>query len=396
MEKLQLNKTLKDILPNFSGDYPPALVSYINSIYQLSFQKLPTLNYRGDVARLHLCAFLAIEKYQEKFSLPTPVLDSIPVRPESCDKLLREIECKVISPVSSPNTSPRKQSVTDVSPKKRSYAPSLSSPLKKLQRMSDTPDDASHFAMKSPFNPDGKVTHKLRNNDSPFNKVSKLLTSSPTRDPFKTPMSSPSKGSLTFSPHSPRYNKSLTMPDVISFANNFYIPASVTPSLLETFVIERYKFIKRNEWLLACGLIHAAYVRINDKLLKTTIGKKAEFQDQLFQYQRGGLMKGNMIEWINRIEESIKGQPWILDLELKYVHNDWTQEDTTREKEIQAKLGQGGDLYQSLGAMINPSVMFDKPSQAEYYSAWTRRVRKKVKAAELPKETLKDLKSEAA
>ncbi|GEQ69372.1 hypothetical protein JCM33374_g3043 [Metschnikowia sp. JCM 33374] len=387
MSKLQLNQSLKDVLPTFSGSYPPALVSYTDSIYQLSLQKLPTLPHRADVARYHLCAFLAVEKYQDRFSLPAPVSQRIPVQPKFLDKLLDDIQDKVVSSMGSPVSTPKKLFTAEMSPTKRPHTPSIGSPLKKLRKLSDASDDINSFTAKSPFNPDGKVSHELRNEASPFNIPSKPSSPGSPRNLFKSPRSSPLKNAAASSAYSPRYLRHLTMPEFISFANNFYIPASVTPSILETFMIEKYKFVKKNEWLLACGLIHAAYVRINDKLLKNTIGKKSEFQDQLFQYQKGGLMKGNMIEWINRIEESIKGQPWALDLELKYVHNDWTVEDTTREKEIQAKLGRGWDIVQGFGSMITPPVMFDKPSQLEYYSVWTKRVREKVKSTEPVKPT---------
>lgn len=386
MNKSQIYQSLQDILPTFSGKFPLALISYIDSIYLLSLQKLPVLPNKADVARYHICAYLAAEKYQKKFSLPAPLLKRVPVQPQFIDRLLDDIEEKVMGSMSSPTTTPKKLTFSENLPMKRPHTPNIGSPLKKLQKLLDVPDDNNAFAMKSPFNPDGKVSHDLRNQDSPFNVTPKALESSPSRNLFKTPRSSPLKNA---SASSPRYMRHLTIPEFISFANNFYIPASVTPLVLETFMVEKYKFVKKNEWLLACGLIHAAYVRINDKLLKSTIGKKAEFQDQLFQYQKGGLMKSNMVEWINRIEESIKGQPWALDLELKYVHNDWTVEDTTREKEIQAKLGRGWDLIQGFGSMINPSVMFSKPSQVEYYNVWTRRVREKVKAVEALKEPAK-------
>lgn len=89
-------------------------------------------------------------------------------------------------------------------------------------------------------------------------------------------------------------------------------------------------------------------------------------------------MKWNMVMWLNVIEESVRGEAWLVDLELKYMHNDWSAEDTSREREAQAKLGCGWELYESVGSMINPSVMYNKQSQETYYDTWSSRVMEKL------------------
>ena len=75
----------------------------------------------------------------------------------------------------------------------------------------------------------------------------------------------------------------------------------------------------------------------------------------------------------------MKNEPWALDLERKYVHNDWSTDDTSHEQEICAKLGRGWDLLLTFGSMINPLVMFDSASQVEYYCTWTERVHEKIR-----------------
>lgn len=386
MSKLQLIKSLNDVLPTFSGDYPPPLLSYVESLHLLSMQKLPSLPHKADAARYHLCAYLAAEKYQDRFNLPQPTLAMIPANPKVVDRLLKDILDKVLLTMSSPTTTPRKPALS--SPTKRSFTPSIGSPLKKLQKLqngtakSPLQDLKSPFDAASPFNVDGKTQQPLSLGEkSPFMQAALLTplgspTKSPTKSPAKTPLTKLKSTAST--PSSPRYLRHLSVADFISFANNFYIPATVTPHLLETFMIEKHKFMKKNEWLLACGLIHSAYVRINDKYIKTQIGKKAEIKDQLFQYQKGGLMKANMVMWLDIVEESIKSEHWAIDLELKYVHNDWSLEDTTQEQEIMAKLGPGWKLHLMLGSMIGPSVMFDKESQVQYYQTWTERVQEKL------------------
>lgn len=370
MSKIQLVQSLKDVIPTHTGDFPPQLVSYVDSLYQMSLQKMPKLPNLAEVARFHLCAYLAVERCQERLDLPTPLLQKIPVHPKMVEKLLDDLLENVVH-----SPSPKKRVRTPTSsPMKRQNAPKVGSPLKRLRLAGgETPekktgprDDASPFVTKSTV-------------ESPF--MAKLtdaasLSATILKSPVKTPRK-PTKSAAS-TPNSPRYLRHLTIADFISFANNFYIPASVTPALVECFMLQKHKFVKKNEWLLACGLIYAAYIRINHRLIDSTIGKKTELQDQLFQYQKGGLMKWNMVTWLSIIEESVKAEPWLIDLEIKYVHNNWSAEDTTKEKEIVAKLGRGYELLLTFGSMINPSTMFDKDTQQTYYETWTKRLLEQI------------------
>lgn len=378
MSKPQLVQSLKDTIPTFSGNYPPELLSYVDSLYLLSHQQIPVLPNRGEIARYHLCAYLGVERCQERLNLPSPLSQKIPLQPKIVEKLLQDLRMLLVK---SPASSPRKRLHTpNSSPSKRQNAPLVGSPLKRLRVAGDPangtgslPVDAAKLEDIKPGSEESPFLGKSAV-QSPF--VTKLANS---MDAPKTPTRSPRKNktSANSTPNSPRYVRQLTIADFISFANNFYIPASVTPHVLEFFMSQRHKFTKKNEWFLACGLIYAAYMRINDRIMVSAV-KKTELQDQLFQYQKGGLGKQNMVMWLNIIEESVKTEPWILDLELKYVHNNWTPEDTTREKEIVAKLGSGYELLLDFGSMIGPSNMFDKESQRKYFDTWTKRLLKEV------------------
>lgn len=335
-------------------------------------QKIPSLPNKADIARYHLCAYLGALRCQQRFSLPDPLRQKIPVQPKLLNKLLQDLEEKVTPAIRSPSSTPTKQRILNLPLPQKGSAPKISSPLKKLQSLKDDKTPEKAFDMESPFNP----AKKPLKTESPFTTPSKRkldsdITTSKQNTSPKTPKT---LKSITASPSTPRYIRQLSIADIVSFANNFYIPAQVTPQLVESFMAQRHKFLKKNEWLLACGLVHAAYVRINSKLLERTIGKKTELQDQLFQYQKGGLMKLNMVMWINIIEESVKSEPWIVDLELKYVHNNWSAEDNSKTREIEGKLGKGYEILEQFGSMMNPSNMFDKPSQEKYYQRWTARV----------------------
>lgn len=357
MSKQQLVQSLKDVIPTYSGAFPPQLLSYVDYIYQLSLQKIPVLPNRGEVARYHLCAYIGAERCRDRFNLPVPLQQKIPVQPKVASKLLDDITENVV--LKSPSSSPRKRPHPST-PSRHESVPKIGSPLKNLlvagEKTSESPF-LSKSAVESPF----------------MAKLASTEAKTPSQSPVKTPRKL-QKSSVPSTPNSPRYLRHLSIADMISFANNFYIPASVTPHIVECFVAEKHKFTKKNEWLLACGLIYAAYTRINHRLIANTIGKKAELQDQLFQYQKGGLMKRNMVTWLHIIEESVKADEWVVDLELKYVHNNWSVEDTTAEKEIEAKLGRGSELLMAFGSMVNASTMFDKESQQIYYDTWTTRL----------------------
>lgn len=381
MSKIQIDSSLKDIIPNFSGAFPSQLVACVDSIYQLSLQKVPKLPNGAEVARLHLCTYLGAQVYQDKLNLGELLRNRIPAKPQLVLRLLDDLDERVVQNMSN---SPRKRSVTPTgSPLKRANLPKMSSPLKKQQKLLENADDSSPNPLSTP---EGKKALNFSTGESPFlgetPKKSMLMTTL-TSLAEKSGPSSPKtpkhqKLSAPSSPSTPRYLRHLSMADFISFANNFYIPANVTPDVVDCFMSQKHKFVKKNEWLLACGLIYAAYTRINHRLIESTIGKKTELQDQLFQYQKGGLMKMNMVMWLNIIEESVKGEPWVIDLELKYVHNNWTAEDTTKEKEIVAKLGRGNELLAQFGSMITPSTMFNKESQKVYYRTWTQRLLEEV------------------
>lgn len=366
MSKVQLELLLRDVIPTFQGPIPPQLVKFVESLHLLSLQKQPILPNKADIGRMHICAYLGAEKYQERFHLPEPSLRKVPVQPKIVDKILDDFRVNLLngirSPSNTPFSTPTKNRVSPTKAQTPQNAPKISSPLKRLQELDATPRDGQKRPklladVESPFNPKhGKYVDK--DVASPFNP--KTLKEE----------GSPKKGLAS------RYQKKLTIADLISFSNNFYIPSTTTPLMVESFLAQKHKFTKKSEWLLACGLVHAAYIRVNHQLLGSRIGARNKFQDQLFQYQKGGLMKKMMVSWINVVEDAVKHEKWIRDLELKYVYHDATRENTNQKSEITAKLGHGWEIMEAIGGMVDASVMYDKESQQDYYKRWTDRVKK--------------------
>lgn len=372
MSNPQSKQSLKDVLPTLAEPYPAQLVLTLESLHLMSLQKNPVLPNKSEIARYHICAYLTAERYQQQLKLPLPSLNKIPAQPKVVNKILDDFRANVLNGFKSPTNSPRKSMASpspfttptkgsnnklNLSPSKNGPStPRVSSPLKRLQALRD---EEGASAKKS------KSNNALSDAASPFN---------PKNNP-KTPTKQSTPGTPG-TPSTPRYQRHITISDFISFANNFYIPSNVTPQMVECFLDQKHKFTKKNEWLLACGMIHAAYVRINHKLINYTMGAKKKLEDQLFQYQKGGLMKDNMKTWINIIEEAVKVEPWVIDLDKKFIDGTWSSltQDNIQTLEITAKLGKGWEIVEKFGSMVSPDTMFDSNTQNTYYSTWTSKV----------------------
>ncbi|KAK6456188.1 origin recognition complex, subunit 6 [Scheffersomyces xylosifermentans] len=372
--------TLKDIIPTHVGAYPPQLLSFVDSLYQLSLQKKPTLPNRANVARYHICAYLAVEKYQNILSLPEPETRKIPLQPKVVVKIIDDFRENLVNQIQSPSSTPKSTrtptkelesaySTPFSSPTKlrnnaspsKVQRPVNGSPLKRLQGLKDdvrTPKKRKTLNGSSPMK-----SNDLRDEESPFNPK-------------------PSSKSATESPKTPtiyKYDrKHVSIVDFITFANNFYIPSDITPKMIETFLVHKHKFIKKSEWLLACGMINAAYIRINHKLLTAKIGARQEVNNQLFQYQKGGLMKWNMQLFCDIVEDWIKDEPWILEIERKYMYGKQTMQEMQTIKEKDARIGPGWTLIEKFGSMIHGDVLYESQNQIEYYDTWKQRVLAKL------------------
>ncbi|KAK6199576.1 origin recognition complex, subunit 6 [Scheffersomyces amazonensis] len=371
----QLKQSLQDIIPAFHGQLPAKLVSYVDSLYRTSLHKKPVLPNNAAVARYHLCAYLAAEELQDKYNLPEPDAKKIPLQPKLASKLLDDFrECLIRSANSTPNSSPQRKSSTPKATPTRSPTkgvPSASkqtgSPLKRLRQLNDEEeiDDSLN----------GKNTKtNINDSESIFNP--KKSKPSPSKSsPFK---SSPSKASPSKSSPKPssnyRYDKKhVSIVDFITFCNNFYIPADVSPKMIETFLVHKHKFAKKSEWLLACGIVHAAYIRINHTLITSKIGTHSEFINHLFQYQKGGLLKWNLQLWCNIVGSWIKEESWIKDLELKYLFGKESIEELQSFTEEKARIGTGWNLLESFGLMIHGDVLYESDSQVSYYNTWSNK-----------------------
>ena len=354
MSSTQARKALHDIIPNYSGEYTPKLLDYINSLYQLSLRKQAVLPNKSEIARFHLCAVVIVEKYRQSFELPTPDVSRMPAQPKVAAKLLETFRVLIeqVSAASTPVSSPKKAKPLSQSPltptKSRASKENLKSgsPLKRL-RAEISQDEAVNGNT-----PNGQ----LKDVESPFNpkKRKESKAGTPTHKVY-------------------RYDKKhVLIADFISFCNTFYIPGHITTKMVGTFLMHQHKFLKKSDWSLACGMVYAAYVRINNKILSELVGTKSQFMDLLLQYQKGGLLKWAMQSWCGIIEEWIQDEPWIQEIEKNYMYGSKTANETKDSLERKAKIGEGWDLMERFGAMIHGDAISLSTHQERYYENWRK------------------------
>lgn len=336
---LQVKQSLKDIAPGIKEPLPTQLLQFAESLYLISLQKKGNLG-KNEVARHLICAFLAVNKYQHQFNLPPPVVWKIPIPPRQVNKVVEEFS----------NLANQVKSVTST-PKK----PRLS-PLK-----SATPNGISDS--QSPFE---SPTKKQRPRLSPLKVLPlKLNLESTSNAPTLSPLQSPNASDT-------KYTFRMTVPELINMANAFKIPASIVPTLVQVFIDERNKYIKKSQWYLGCGLIYCVYIRVNHRVMEERHNAHNWLITQLFNCQRGTSRRPNIAYWCNIIDSSVKHQPWVISIEKKYMYR--VRAQTQHAEQLAYKLGPGAPVFDTLGSMINANSLLDSEFQHEYYQNWTSRI----------------------
>lgn len=85
-------------------------------------------------------------------------------------------------------------------------------------------------------------------------------------------------------------------------------------------------------------------------------------------------MKKNMQLWNDIVDDWIKQEPWILDLEQQYMYQNVSKEESKLSQEKEARIGPGWELMADFGAMITGDILYDSNHQNDYYDTWTGRV----------------------
>lgn len=375
-------QALSDVVPGHEGPFPPVVVRFANALCSLSVQKRPVLPQNAEVARHHICAYLAAEKYAERTDMAAPSLNMIPVPPKIATRVIDEFRnsfmAELGTPASSPATTPRANKVVNFasgesgspnlarstpngSPRRlAATTPHKSSPLKRVRKAATGEDSTEPTPKRS--------LAMLRDADSPFN---------PKTNPLDRPRGlespTPPADDAAYKVQYRSDKRHMSLSEFVAICNHFYIPAVYTAQMLRTFVSQRHRYAKKSEWLLACGMVHAAYVRINHRLLAQKMGARTDFQNQLFQYQVGGLARWNMLLWCNIVDSTVRDEPWIAAIENTYVYRDAGGDVAARVAEADARSGPQWRLMARFGSMIDQDVHL--ANQEKYYKTWTARAK---------------------
>lgn len=362
---LPVKSAIKDVAPGIPEPLPVSLVSYCERLYGKSLAK--PLNKASESARYHLCAYLSVEKYASQYNLPSPQFQRIPLHPKICLKLIDDFR-DYIELVKSASSSPQKirpplkplniSAVNPQTPSKLNFSPGDSPFLDTPNSMSPTPRSKraqSTDATPVRSSPLKKLRAVKETTDDEFTDV--------PESPFLTPNFKAVKPySITES--------SITIPELIQLCNTFFVPGYITVHIIQEFINQRHRFVKKSDWYLAFGLIYSAYIRINHKLVKDKPDCVNALIQQ-FQRMRKQLRKNSIEYWCSIINEGVSKSQWIIDIEHTFMLG--VKKDQHKQ-ELEHKLGPNQKKFEVTGMMVNSYSDLMSPSQESYYNTWTSNV----------------------
>lgn len=370
---LPVKSAIKDVAPGIGEQLPPSLVSYCERLYGKSLAK--PLNKASESARYHLCAYLSVEKYASSYNLPSPQFQRIPLHPKICLRLIDEFRDYIeqvksatstpkkprlpLKPVNAPDSNPAQP------PPKLDFITNGSPFLESSNSMTPTPHSGKRLYNKdaTPVRSSPLKKMRIAAKDTASTTPEKEGTEETHESPFLTPNSKAIKPySLTES--------SISIPELIQLSNTFFIPGYITVHIIQEFINQRHKFVKRSDWFLAFGLIYVAYIRINHKLVKD----KPDYATTLIQQfhrLRKQLRKNSIEYWCSVINEGVSNSPWIIDIEHTFMIGITKDQ---HKQELEYKLGPNHKKFEITGMMLNSYTDLLSPSQESYYNTWSSRV----------------------
>ncbi|AMD19721.1 HCL430Cp [Eremothecium sinecaudum] len=335
------------------------LTNTTTTLYNISLNKV-MLKQSEEIARCHICAYIAAEKYTEKYEPELQYYsEKVPLEPKKFSKivgLFKQSLWQSTSPTSSvkeysgaksygPDASPSRFSAIDpaelreqlfrtprvanasspralrgdinLSPDKP-VSPTRTNPRRKLAFEEDEEEDGATYRlssspMKSPRRSIFRDGIEPDPEDTDFD------------SPMKSPMRSPSKSAST-SPRKKRgeYNKwnmlykkyyRITIEEIIGLCNQFEIPSKVAFMILDCFGMHATYLVYPAQ--LVCGLVMICCFTIYNQ--KRT--NNPEIDDYLLQ-KMCSLMRSNdtndVLEAIKITKELIDGEKWYRDLKVEY------------------------------------------------------------------------------
>ncbi|KAG7884923.1 hypothetical protein KL938_001180 [Ogataea parapolymorpha] len=308
---------LRDVIPTLPEPYPREVVDYANYMYISSKQTCP-LAAQMEIARFHLCCFLAVEKLKDKFDLPDPNLNRIPAPKRKAAAVLEEFRNQLTGRkrhVEPPITPSKRRIIELATPestpgKRRANALTPRSTPSKTRNMLATPESTPR-SLKTEI----KNEQPLYIGSAAKSLQDKLLAAA---DEIKGPSKRGRKKGfkmLSMADRSLNDDTIITTAHLISFCNKFYLPEDITKNILKTYT--NYYYRTKSPWGLLCGLVSIAFLRLNREKVDAKMGFKTQFFKNLQVHENGGLKYNELLDWIALVEKLCETEKWVRDLEDK-------------------------------------------------------------------------------
>lgn len=349
MSNLFIASAFRDIIPTAQQPFPPKLISYANSTYQSTKMSLP-LNATEEAARYHICCFAVVEFFQQKYNLPDPIMNKIPIPARRVNALLPNVRITVnriiesSTPQSTPFSTPQSNRVVDY-----------------LQ----TPTSQNNTYSKATQSYIDQVRNaKLQSIDHAKKSLKDKLMTEGTMSPPTTPKK-PKASPVKYTASRPRTKSTITTPSLIAFCNQFYIPEHITVRILQTYKI--YRHVVGNSWGLLVGLVGISYLKLNKAKMSAKMGLRAKVVENLHRLQQGGLTQGEVKMYMREVARMIASQKWIKDAKFESEETEIEQADNNDIEEYPLT---------PLNSYLDPSVGYYSMMDSANVEKWVRRIKR--------------------
>lgn len=359
MNKTQALDSLKDIVFSYNDEILDKLTKFTEALYQLSLQKIPNLNSKHEVARYHVCAFLAAEKYSRILGLKETNMSNIPVVPNVLKKLIINFRERLINNVDICffNTKKKQERENKNILETEKIQTPFFTPLNTTEGLNK---DTDNYVFETPI--------KQNNNNNENDSIKK---GNDLRSSDCSTMKNP-KGFYTPTLKSKNKKKNISVIEFIAFAYEFKIPCDKISVMTKFFLANKHRTHKNSDWSLACGIIYSFYKKLNIKEMHKKMDAESSLINRLFQYQKGGLMKSDIKLWCSIVDEWVNQSLGFFNFE----HDLCDSEDYLKIKENEKRIGSHWELFKKSGAMLSGDTIYDSYSQKKYYKFWSKKILK--------------------
>ncbi|KAH3668790.1 hypothetical protein OGAPHI_002545 [Ogataea philodendri] len=351
---------LQDVVPTHTGPIPKEVIDYANYLYLSSKSSCP-LAAQLEIGRCHLCCFLTVDKFKNKFDLPDPSVNRIPIPKRKAVTVLADFRHKLSGAGSKQGAdllrTPTKRRVVQL-------ATPETTPGRK--RVVDLTEQTTPSKRRNVLNTPESTPKTLRNEEPDKVDAGTAAKSLQKRllaaaDDVKGPAKRGRKKGfklLSMADRSLNDDTIITTPHLVAFCNKFYLPEEITRCILETY--KHYYYRTKSPWGLLCGLVSIAYLHLNQDKVVQNMGFKTKFFKNLQIHQNGGLKYNELVDWVALVEKLCDNEKWIKDLGGREM------------LESETKLPFG---LPTLNSFVTPRVCYFSDRMEAEYVTWINRIK---------------------